>query len=135
MKHTFILVVSAAAMLATGIGCKQDSRYIDPNTGRTLSLVKSESTGLMVDEETRKPVYMYVDTKTKDTIYGPTGEVVNGKVVLDNGKYKYAENEYKVKKGDDYKVEVEKDGDVTLKSDEKKIKIEGETGEVKVKKD
>jgi hypothetical protein len=136
MRQKLILVLSATAMFAASSGCKNDSRYVDLNTGRTLSLVKDESTGLMVDDETKKPVYIYVDTKTKDTIYGPTGEVVNGKVTVEKGKYTYAENgEYKIKRGDDYKVEVEKDGDVTIKSEDKKIKMEGETGEVKVKKE
>jgi len=53
--------------------------------------MKDASTGLMVDAETKKPVYIYVDTEKKDTIYGETGKVINGHVVLDDGKYKYAE--------------------------------------------
>jgi hypothetical protein len=44
------------------------------------------------------------------------------------------EGDYKVKSGD-YKKEVEKDGDVIIKDGNKKIKIDGETGERKVKHD
>jgi hypothetical protein len=134
MKHSFILIAGAALTLSVS-SCKENSRYVDPNSGRTLSLVKDASTGLMVDEETKKPVYMYVDTETRDTIYGPTGKVINGDVILEDGRYKYTDNETKVKSGDDFKMEVEKDGDVTIKDGNKKIKYEGETGETKVKKD
>ena len=135
MKHKFVLIAGAAMMLAVS-GCKENSRYIDPNTGRSLTLVKDASTGLMVDEETQKPVYMYVDTETKDTVYGPTGKVINGYVVLEDGKYKYTENELKLKgDDDDYKMEVEKDGDIKIKDGDKKLKIDGETGETKVKKE
>lgn len=133
MKHKFLLIAGAAFVLSVS-SCKENNRYIDPNTGEPLTLVKDASTGLMVDETTKKPVYMYVDTETNDTIYGPTGKVINGYVVLEDGKYKYTENEYKMK-GEDYKKEVEKDGDVTIKSGDSKIKIEGETGETKVKRD
>ena len=136
MKQKFVLIAGAAMMLAVS-SCKENSRYVDPNTGRSLTLVKDASTGLMVDEETKKPVYMYVDTETKDTVYGPTGKVINGYVVLEEGKYKYTENELKLKGDgdDDYKMEVEKDGDIKIKDGDKKLKIDGETGETKVKKD
>jgi hypothetical protein len=45
-----------------------------------------------------------------------------------------ADTEYKTKSGD-YKKEVEKDGDITIKDGDTKIKIDGETGEKKVKND
>lgn len=119
----------------------ESTRYVDPETGQTLTLVKDENSGLMVDETTKKPVYIYVDTKRKDTILGATGEVINGHVVVVDGKYKYDDykvkrdgDEYKIKSGD-YKKEVEKDGDITIKDGDKKIKIDGETGEKKVKRD
>ena len=135
MKHKFLLIAGAAFMLSVS-SCKENNRYVDPNTGRPLTLVKDASTGLMVDETTKKPVYMYVDTETKDTVYGPTGKVINGHVVLEEGKWKYTENEIKLKgEGDDYKMEVEKDGDIKIKDGDRKVKIEGETGEKKVKND
>jgi hypothetical protein len=145
MKYTFVVytavVMFGMSILAMISGCQENGRYVDPDSGRTLSLVKDANTGLMVDETTRKPVYIYVDTETKDTVYGSTGKVINGQVKLVDGKYKYedykaeaADGEYKIKNGD-YKMEVEKDGDITIKDGDKKTKIEGETGEVKKKND
>ena len=49
-------------------------------------------------------------------------------------KVKRTDDEYKIKNGD-YKKEVEKDGDVIIKNGDTKIKIDGETGERKVKRD
>lgn len=135
MKYTFIACLGLALTIA-GTGCKQDSRYVDPNSGRTLSLVKDANTGLMVDEDTKRPVYIYVDTETKDTINGSTGKVVNGQLAYVDGQYKIKsdEDQYKEKNGD-FKMEREKDGDVTIKDGDTKVKIEGETGEKKVKHD
>ncbi len=150
-------------LLAIGVlwqACESKSRYVDPNTGTALNLKEDPKTGLMVDEETGKPVKIYVDTRTKDTIYGRTGKVINGSIrrnELSDGKYTYVyidddndsrnnsddddatkvkttEDETKIKSGD-YKKEVEKDGDITIKDGNTKIKIDGETGKRKVKKD
>ena len=137
MKQALVVVIAVMLALA---GCKdQNAQYIDPDTGKSLSLVKDANTGLMVDADTKKPVYIYVDTEKNDTIYGQTGKVINGHVVLEEGKYKYAEykvkaedGEYKIK-GDDYKEKVEKDGDIKIKNGDEKIKIDGKTGEVKRK--
>ena len=153
MKHIIICLLAVAAIW-TLPACNADARYVDPNTGKALNLEKDPQTGLMVDKETRKPVPLYVDTQTHDTIYGKTGKVVNGHVRKgDDGTYSYIEvetrsggsdegdakvkrtdDEYKIKQGD-YKKEVEKDGDVTIKNGDTKIKIDGKTGERKVKKD
>jgi len=160
-----ILIAAAASWQA----CNSNAaRYVNPNTGEALNLVKDEQTGLMVDAETKKPVDLYVDTKTRDTIYGKTGEVINGKLYRsksgdgvvysyradDNHAAKaggssvtsgsYPTGEYKIKRengetkikiGDHYKKEIEKDGDITIKDGNKKIKIDGKTGERKVKYD
>ncbi len=142
-----LIIVIAAFWQA----CDSGSRYIDPNTGSSLDLKEDENTGLMVDEKTGKPVSMYVDTKSDDTIYGRTGKVINGKIRRNeagDGKYTYVytdddDNDRKVKteddgskvKNGDYKKEVEKDGDITIKDGDTKIKIDGKTGEKKVKKD
>jgi hypothetical protein len=142
-------------------GCDSNKRYIDPNTGASLDLKEDPKTGLMVNEETGEPVKMYVDTRTDDTIHGRTGKVINGKIrrksgsqegkyvyvfvdeddngntkTIDNAgnKVKTTEDEIKVKSGD-YKKEVEKDGDITIKDGNTKIKIDGKTGKKKVKKD
>jgi hypothetical protein len=137
------------------------TRYVDLATGQTVSLVKDEKTGLMVNAETGKPVRLYIDTRTHDTIWGPTGKVVNGNIRLrDNGGYRYIDDNgreveytygaggespkvktdddgsYKVKSDDgDYKKKVEKDGDIKIKDGDTKIKIDGKTGKRKVKVD
>jgi hypothetical protein len=141
MKQLFIIFLGTL-IIAGATGCKdQNAEYVDPNTGKSLTLMKDASTGLMVDAETKKPVYMYVDTEKNDTIYGETGKIINGHVVLEDGKYKYADykvkaedDDYKLKDGD-YKLKVEKDGDKKIKNGETTTKIDGETGEAKVKKD
>lgn len=138
MKYSFFALAGTIALAI--FSCKDNnSRYVDPDTGKDLTLVKDANTGLMVDADTKKPVYMYVDTEKHDTIYGKTGKVINGQVVLEDGKYKYADvkmkadnDEYKIK-GDDYKEKMEKDGDLKIKNGDTKTKVDGETGEVKVK--
>lgn len=116
--------------------CKDD-RYVDLNTGRGIKLEKDPQTGLMVNTETKKPVNIYVDTKTHDTIYGPSGKVINGSIVrISDGTYVYEQDGIKNENGEDsYKRKVEKDGDVKIKDGDTKVKIDGETGKKTIKKD
>jgi hypothetical protein len=146
------------SVLAAGIfSCRNSQeRYLDLNTHEYVNLEKDSTSGLMVNAETGKPVDVYVDTKTNDTIYGRTGEVVNGKVhkttggdwvvKIDGDEYKAksaSENSAKVKReGDEYKfkegnytVKREGDGDVKIENGTTQVKIDGKTGERKVKKD
>lgn len=164
MRTIMILVCSFVAF-CTWTACKQAKGSIDAidlETGKQITVVKDSSTGRMVNAETRKPVKLFVNRQTNDTIYGKTGEVVNNKLhQSEQGEYVYYNSDeaykmkkeqdggYKIKRGDDYKVKyqngeykvkhgnykkkVEKDGDVTIKRGERKVKIDGETGEVKVK--
>lgn len=136
MKRFFLLSVVCASGL--WMACNNaDSRYVDLNTGETIKLEKDES-GVMVNAETKRPVDIYVDTQTNDTIYGKTGKVINGHVERSGDNtwvYKVdSDGEWKVK-DDDYKMKVEKDGDVKIKDGDTKIKIDGETGEYKKKED
>ena len=128
-----------AALLLCGCEERAKSGYYDLNTGKSITLVRDENTGLMVDAETRQPVYIYVNSKTNDTLYGATGEVINGQVVkTENGGYKYAnltikedeDGDFKIK-DDDYKRKRDQDGDVKNKDGGDKTKTDGETGEVK----
>jgi hypothetical protein len=110
----------------------------------------------MVNSKTGEPVDVYVDTKNHDTIYGATGEIVNGKVYktnegkwvvkMDGDEYKAkseSENSAKVKvEGDEYKskngnytVKRKGDGDVKIENGRTQVKVDGKTGERKVKKD
>ena len=141
MKQTFFLTITIALLALTGCQEGTKSRYYDLNRDERASLVKDEKTGLMVDAETKKSVYIYVNEETNDTIFGATGKVINGNVIkLEDGKYKYEDlkvkldedGDFKIKDGD-YKRKVEADGDIKIKDGDKKTKIDGETGEVKHK--
>jgi len=137
MKKTIPAVVLIMSLFAISCSTEKD-RYVDLRTGEPIKIEKDAETGVWVNTETKKPVYMYVDTKKNDTIYGKNGLVINGHVVRsDDNVYWYDvdyKEEYKVK-NDDYKMKVEKDGDIKIKDGDTKTKIDGETGEKKVKKD
>jgi pyruvate kinase len=142
MKKTFL--VSSIVVIAFSACSDSKERYISLSDGKAITIEKDEKTGAMINMETKEPVYIYVDTKNNDTIYGKTGKVINGHVVLgEDKKYIFDEDE-KLKidesgsvnyKDGDYKMEIEKDGDIKIKDGDKKIKIDGETGERKTKKD
>jgi hypothetical protein len=132
MKKLISLLSSAGVLMAMFWGCSDaKGRYLDLATGDPIEIDKNDS-GVVINKETKEPVYIYVDTKKNDTIYGRTGEVINGHVVLYDGKYlfdgdaklKVDGDEYKYKVGDDYKVKVESDGDKKIKDGGKKVKID-----------
>lgn len=132
MKKISLFFVIAISLIWAS--CESKGRYLDLNTGKEVELVKDEKTGFMVRKDTKEPVDIYVDTKTNDTIYGKTGKVINGEVVKsDNNIYVWT-GAYEYKNGN-LKVEVEKDGDIKIKDGDSKLKIDGETGEKKVKHD
>lgn len=152
-KILFVWVMTIAVLYS----CKDgQTRYLDLNTNDYVQLKKDSSSGLMVNAETGKPVDVFVDTETNDTIYGRTGKVVNGQVYqsedgqwvvkVDGDEYKAkseSENGAKVKlEGDEFKskngnytIKREGDGDVKIENGKTQVKIDGETGERKVKKD
>ena len=144
MKKIFVLLGLSTAILFTACADEKD-RYVDLRTGETITVEKDKETGAWLNAETKKPVYIYVDTKKNDTIYGKTGTSINGKVVKsDDGVFWYTEDEdYKVtltgptdvNTDGEYKKKVEGDGDIKIKDGDTKIKIDGETGEKKVKND
>jgi len=127
MKQTFLTTLIVMIVLTA---CKQH-RYYDLTAGQYIKVEKDPRTGQIVNSNTHKPVHIYVDSKTNDTIYGVTGEVINGHVIMANdGKYRYDnEDSYVIKEGD-YKEKVDGD-EVKIKSGDRKIKIED--GEKKVK--
>jgi hypothetical protein len=139
MKKVFVIM--AAGIITLAACSNEKGRYIDLRTGERVE--KDDQSEVWVNAETREPAYIYVDTRNNDTIYGRTGEIINGQVVLMKDVYCYEmDEEYKVKyddgykyKSDDYKYKVDDDGDIKMKTDEKKVKIDGETGEKKVKND
>jgi hypothetical protein len=135
---------------------RSQPRYLDLNTNEYVTIKKDSTNGLWINSKTGQPVDLYVDTKTQDTISGQTGEVVNGKVQktddgnwivkADGDEYKAkseSENSAKVKmEGDEFKlkdknytVKRDGDGDVKIENGKTQVKIDGKTGERKVKKD
>lgn len=153
MKTKFIVSLSMVVFI---ISCNQHPRYLDLNTNEYVDLKKDTASGYMVSTKHGEPVDLYVDTHTHDTIYGPTGEIVNGRVhkteegkwivKVDGDEYKAkseSENSAKIKReGDEskvkngnYTVKREGDGDVKIENGNTQVKIDGKTGERKVKKD
>lgn len=138
MKKLIGLLSSAGFLCAMVWGCSDSkSRYVDLTTGEAIEVDKDDKTGYWINTSTKEPVYIYVDTKNNDTIFGRTGKVINGRLVKQDGKYVYDDGKIKMEGGDfkdkddDIKVKVEADGDTKIKTDEKKIKIENGVKKVK----
>lgn len=153
MKQSFIFSVGVIIICSCN---NSHSRYLDLNSNEYVNLRKDSVSGYMMNRKTGEPVDVYVDTKTHDTVYGVTGEIVNGRihktaegrwvVKMDGDEFKAkseSENSAKVKiEGDEYKskngnytVKKEGDGDVKIENGNTQVKIDGKTGERKVKKD
>src|ERR1700704_3617250 len=124
MKKVMLFVFGVISISVWMACTSASARYIDLNTGKHINIEKDPQTGYMVDAETKKPVDIYVDTETKDTIYGRNGKVINGMVVkTEAGVYEY------------HVITEPKDntGEIKIKDGDTKIKIKD--GEKKVKKD
>lgn len=86
----FLVIKVAFSFQSCSSGRKQ---YTDLNTGLSFDLVKDPKTALLVDKETGKPLTIYVDEATKDTIYGRTGEIINGRLKkMSGGLYAFNES-------------------------------------------
>ena len=123
MKKVMLFVFGVISISVWMACTSASARYIDLNTGKHINIEKDPQTGYMVNAETKKPVDIYVDTETKDTIYGRSGKIINGKVVkTSDGVYVYNEPERNMN-----------GGEIKIKNGDTKIKIED--GEKKVKRD
>ena len=133
MKNVVLILLTVGCGIVW-IACDEaQAHYIDLNTGERIKVVKDDH-GRLVNAEDRKPVRFYIDTKSKDTLDGRTGKVVNGELVKsEEGAYEYISVQEALASDEDFKKKVEKDGDIKIKSGDKKIKIDGKTGEKKVK--
>src|SRR5690606_30014354 len=128
MKNLKIGVVALVSPLMIMAACSNnDSKYKNLQTGENVHIIKSE-TGQAIDSVSGKPVEFYVNTETKDTIYGETGVVVNNKIIKTaDGVYKLDERKFKtdveklLESGENVKVKVDGD-EVKIKTDDKKIK-------------
>jgi len=114
------------------------SNYIDLNTNQPVELVWDSENNRALNKANNQPVELYVNTTTRDTIYGP-GYIVNHHVIktntgnwtLDDTKIKRDGDELKIKK-DGMKFKME-DGEWKMKTDDGKIKSDDD--ELKIKTD
>jgi len=72
------------------ISCSGNAyRYVDLNTGKRINVIRDTTTGYRINAETKEPLMVYYDSKTRDTLFGKTGEVINNKIIVRDGKYYY----------------------------------------------
>jgi len=136
--------------------CGNNGRYLDLSTNEHIAVKKDTTSGYIMNKKTGEPVDFYVDTKTHDTVYGVTGEIVNGRVhKTEEGRWLLNANdsEFKAKsesensakqkleggdsktKTESYTVKKDKDGDVKIENGKTQVKVDGKTGKRKVKRD
>lgn len=129
MKKTLSLLSFVVIVMACNN--EPNAEYIDLNTGKTIEVEKDKETGYMVNAETGKPVYLYVNPASKDTFYGRTGKKVNNHVIItDNNTYRYDDDDKYVYEDGDYKMKTD-DGDIKVKDGDYKMKTDD--GDVKIK--
>ncbi len=146
MKSSILLGLICITILYSC--AKQEGEYVDLRTGKKIQLVKDEKSGYMVNAETNKPVYLYIEPSSNDTFYGRTAVKANGKikqlneggfVFVGDDSYIYKDGDYLIKVEDntpklegDVKIKYDDDGSVKIKADDYKKKID-ENGDVKIK--
>ena len=146
MKTSILLAVISITIICSC--ARKDNEYVDLRTGKKIQLVKDEKSGYMINVETQKPVYLYVDPSTQDTFYGRTSVKANGKIrrlneggfaFIGDDSYVYKAGEYQLKVEDntpklegDVKIKYGDDGSVKIKADGYKKKIDA-NGDVKIK--
>jgi hypothetical protein len=154
MKVNVLSLPLALFLILTS--CKSNTRYLDLNTNEHIAPRKDTTTGYIMNSKTGEPVDFYVNTKTHDTVYGPTGEIVNGRIhknedgkwiVRNNpdeylatsesessAKVKTERADYKLKKGN-YTVKKKSNGVIKIENGRTQVKVDGKTGKRKVKRD
>lgn len=146
--------------LATGkevqIERNEKGEMVNVKTGKPVLLYTDESrrdtfyglTGKKVNGQLQalsKGIYVYNDGDRKVKIDGDEYKIKDGnakeKWDADGDEYKYKDGDVKVKidkddykqKSDGYTKKVDEDGDIKIETKDKKIKIDGKTGERKEK--
>ena len=103
------------------------SSYVNLSTGEPVTIVRDEDKGYYVYSDTKKPIekdLYFVDATSRDTLYGPTGLVVNN-ALIKSSSGSYTLNEQMVERdGDEIKIKTA-DGKLKIDGDEVKYK-EGE---------
>lgn len=140
MKNKIFALAIAAC--TAGV-CSVDAQYIDLTTGEAVTVTKHHGNGMMYNAAKQRPLFLYVNTQTGDTLYGRTGAVVNGrlhrsydgKFHVDDGDYIYDNGEYRLLRESDstgYKRKVRSDGGQKVKYGDYKRKTD-EENDLKVK--
>jgi len=139
-----------AALADTFTMGNAEKRYLDARTGKPIQISVDRTTGRRSNASTGQPVWRYVDSKTW-SVYGGESWDAAGDARMDNGKLMYRGDGDKWMTYDDrwksddetmmkdwetkegaVKTEMEKDGDMKLKSENVKIKTERD-GDTKIK--
>ncbi len=67
MKRMYVFILAAITFVCF-TGCDGKDNYVDLETGKTITVQKDQTTGYMVNAETKEPVGIYVNTTNHDTI-------------------------------------------------------------------
>jgi len=124
--------VNSAATAATD---RTSTSYVSLNAasnGSSTIVKDTTDAGGYVYSDTYKPIdddILFVDVSTGDTLYGPSGIIVNNSLIEEEGKWKLDETKIK-RDGDKIKI---KSGDDKLKLDDDEMKMK--TGDSKMKTD
>lgn len=117
---------------STGEGSSASFKSLNTGPGSSTTIIRDTVSGGYVYSESSKPIdadLLFVDVSTGDTLYGPSGQIVNNAVIQQEGTWKLDETKIK-RDGDKIKV---KSGEDKLKIDDEETKVK--TGDSKVKTD
>lgn len=95
MKTSVLFIITFAIAISYIKGREANkARFIDLNTGKRINLTPDKNSGLAIDLFSGRPVNIYVNLDTRDTIYAPSGKVINGELRRDkNGNFHYRSEE------------------------------------------
>jgi len=115
-------------------GTPNTTSYVRLNSGtETQTIIRDTAEGGgYIYANSREPLendLLFVDVSTGDTLYGPSGTIVNNAVIQTDGTWKL--DEAKIKRDGD-KVKI-KSGDEKLKMDDDELKLK--SGDTKMKSD
>ena len=128
-------VADSAGMSAAAIS---NASYVNLNTGEQLSLMRDTMAASgaggssFVYSDSHNPIepdLLFVDVSSGDTLYGPSGTIVNNAITKSGDVWKLDETKV-IREGDKVKV---KNDSTKLKMSEEQMKVK--TGDTKVKVD
>jgi len=125
---------SVSSMESTEAGSAGTASYVRLNSGTETQTIIRDTIegGGYIYADSREPLesdLLFVDASTSDTLYGPTGTIVNNALVKTDGTWKL--DEAKIKRDGD-KVKI-KTADEKLKMEDEEMKLK--SGDSKLKTD